>query len=133
MSARVASSVAALVAIVLAVGCDSGDEPAAPNPPETTQRGRGEVEPIAARPGRPQDFATVKLIQERYGERLAATFDGVVGHGIGAAEQGTTPQRSDEAFVLVVYLEDEAGRPHEPWSVRGVPLRFVVTGEFRAY
>jgi len=121
------------VALVGVLGCAEEQPEESRDPARIEGNDRSEQHPVAAIPGRPKDLATVKKIQQRYGEQIFDAFDGVVGHGIGAAEPGSAPKPSEDAFIIVVYLEDSSGRPAEAHSLKGVPLRFTVTGEFRAY
>ena len=83
-------------------------------------------------PGVPTDLRTAREVHTRFSNQIVASFDGVVGHGIGAAEEGSSPNPGQEAHVIVVYLEDADGLPQADYSVEGVEMRFVVTGAFEA-
>lgn len=82
---------------------------------------------------RPRNYRTVEEVLERRREFLM-NHKGVVGTGIGtdseSVEGAIGPK--DERHVIVVYLQSAEAEAEVPDDMGGVPIRTIVTGEFRA-
>lgn len=72
----------------------------------------------------PSVLTEVRAVLEARKEELTRTYK-AEGVGIGEVPSG-------EGYALVVYLAEPAQVPTEGASVEGIPVRFEVTGEFRA-
>ena len=69
------------------------------------------------------DEQTAREVLARHRDAILTGVDGAVGVGVGAADGGA---------AIVVFLEHARHVPERPADVEGVPLRFEVTGAFRA-
>ncbi|MGI8729686.1 MAG: hypothetical protein ACR2LK_06780 [Solirubrobacteraceae bacterium] len=83
-------------------------------------------------PGKPRDLETVREVKKRHGDEILRRYN-AVGHGIGAAgKRDHPPAPEDAVYVIVVSLRSASDKPKSPQQIGGVPLRFLVTGEFEA-
>lgn len=67
----------------------------------------------------------VRSVLERRRPEITATYR-AVGTGIGKRDP------ADDGYVITVYLVRASDVPAAEQAVDGVPLQFIVTGEFRA-
>ncbi|MEV0388476.1 hypothetical protein [Nonomuraea sp. NPDC050643] len=74
------------------------------------------------------DLATARRVLAAHRDELERRHPGTTGSGVGKVAADADPSR---AYGIVVYVDDERHRPAEPQTVEGVPVVFVVTGEFR--
>ena len=78
------------------------------------------------------DLETVREVKKRHGDEILRRYN-AVGHGITTARKmDSPPAPEDEVYVIVVYLKSANDEPNTPQQIGGVPLRFRVTGPFRA-
>lgn len=81
---------------------------------------------------RPQPFAVVDDIVKRHRTELQRRFPHAVGMGVGVPAERKTPAAPEDAcFVILINLE-RGPAPKADSSFEGVPIRFIVTGRFRA-
>ncbi len=73
----------------------------------------------------PADLESVRQALAQNREQLMRAYR-AVGVGIGAREPGS------REYAIVVYLKSAEDMPAETAAVEGVPLKFVVSGEFKA-
>jgi hypothetical protein len=83
--------------------------------------------------GAPATYARAKKVVDRYGSKTIRECPGVVGMGIGAAAGVERPDPAKREHVIVIYLRDRSSKPKRARSIAGVTIRYVVTGEFRAF
>jgi len=81
---------------------------------------------------RPQPLARVEAVLRGQRDKLMERYRGAVGVGIGSIDPSRPRPPTDPAYLIVVYLRDRETMPEGRVDLRGVPIRFVVTGEFRA-
>jgi len=97
--------------------------------------GCGQPSDSAGSPGQlgtPADLETVREVKKRHGDEILRRYN-AVGHGIGAVgKRDHPPAPEDEIYVIVVNLRSASDKPKSPQQIDGVPLRFRVTGLFRA-
>jgi hypothetical protein len=72
----------------------------------------------------PGDLESVRRLLEEHRQEVVRAYR-AVGTGIGSSEPG------GPGYAIVVYLKEKSDMPAEPVALEGVPLKFVVTGEFR--
>jgi hypothetical protein len=124
--------VAAAVASLLggAVGCGGEEQletvsvsTPAPDPPAPDGK-------IVAGTARPQTFVRARQVREDYGDLINEKFRGVVGQGIGLADDASPGGPGSHSFAIVVMVRGPV--PAKSWVLSGVPLRFLHTGDFEA-
>jgi len=82
--------------------------------------------------GTPRDLETVRDVKKRHSREILRRYK-AVGHGIGTARKlESPPAPEDGVYVIVVHLKSSSDKPETPQQIGGVPLRFMVTGTFRA-
>lgn len=80
----------------------------------------------------PRDLATVREVKQRHSHEILRRYN-AVGHGIGTARKlDSPPAPEDEVYVIVVHLRSSSDKPETPQQIGGVPLTFMVTGQFKA-
>ncbi|HEX8647411.1 MAG TPA: hypothetical protein VF715_10965 [Thermoleophilaceae bacterium] len=70
------------------------------------------------------DEQTARRVLARHRDAILTGLEGAVGVGVGAADGGA---------AIVVFLEHADNVPEGPAEIEGVPLRYEVTGGFRAF
>lgn len=82
--------------------------------------------------GAPRDLETVREVKKRHDREIRRRYN-AIGHGIGTVREfESRPAPEDDAYVIVVHLRTASDKPETPQQIGGVPLRFAVTGTFRA-
>ncbi|WP_433359054.1 hypothetical protein [Streptosporangium sp. CA-115845] len=73
-----------------------------------------------------------EVLRAHYGE-IKRRYRKVVGAGVGSVvDQEDLAGAGDLIYGILVSLEDSSGLPATPQSIEGVPLKFRVTGRYRA-
>jgi hypothetical protein len=117
---------AVAAALLLGVpGCGGDDELETVSVSTAAPKGR-----IVERAGRPQTFARARQVHEDYGDEIGEKFTGVVGHGVGLADDGKPGGPGSHSFAIVVMVRGPV--PAGSYELSGVPLRFLRTGGFKA-
>lgn len=75
------------------------------------------------------DIETARRVHERHGRELERDYPRLTGHAVGVV---TRERKGPLVYGIVVYLADETDLPGERRFVEGVPVAFIVTGEFSA-
>jgi hypothetical protein len=125
------AALAAAAALLLgaAAGCGGDGEPetVSASSPAPAQSSKGR---IVERAGRPQTFARARQVHEDYGDEIGEKFTGVVGHGVGLADDAKPGAPGSHSFAIVVMVRGPV--PSGSYELSGVPLRFLRTGGFKA-
>jgi hypothetical protein len=74
------------------------------------------------------DSTNLKEVRNLLSEKKRELMDRYSAQGVAIGKDNPT----DPDYVLVVYLEKAPDSPMEPQEVEGVPIRFKVTGRFKA-
>ena len=119
---RAGSAIATLLGIALMAACGNDDD-------DPTRR---EPNPAPASAAAPQPLARVEAILKSERDTLLRRYEGAVGVAVGSIDPDQPRPPDDPVYLVVVYLRDREALPKDDEVVKGVPIRFVVTGEFRA-
>lgn len=74
----------------------------------------------------PKNLDDVRRVLQNNKDELMRRYD-AAGVGIGKRDP------KDDAYVITVLMKTSQNIPTEPVEVEGVPLKFDVTGEFKAH
>jgi hypothetical protein len=77
-------------------------------------------------------FERAKAVLDRNQRLIRTRYRGVVGTGIGAVPGASRARDGENLFGIMVLVKTSADVPRTRQSIEGVPLIFMVTGEFTA-